>query len=130
MNSDEKAIRDLVSRWHTATAACDINTVLSLMAEDVIFLSAGNLPMQGRDSFGAALRGLLQQRRIESTGEVKEIGVSGTLAYCWANLTIRVTPLSGGDSVVRSGSAISILRKQADGSWVVTRDANMLALAS
>jgi uncharacterized protein (TIGR02246 family) len=130
MNSDEKAIRDLVSRWHTSTAAGDIDTVLSLMAEDVIFLSAGNPPMQGRDSFGAALRGLLQQRRVKSTGEVKEIVISGTLAYCWANLTVRVTPLSGGDSVVRSGSAISILRKQADGTWVVTRDANMLALAS
>jgi uncharacterized protein (TIGR02246 family) len=130
MNSDEKAIRDLVSRWHTATAAGDIETVLSLMTEDVIFLSTENLPMQGRDSFGTALRGLLKQRRIESSGEVKEIGISGTLAYCWVNLTIRVTPLSGGDSVVRSGSAISILRKQADGSWVVTRDANMLALAS
>jgi uncharacterized protein (TIGR02246 family) len=130
MNSDEKAIRDLVSRWHTATAAGDIDTVLSLMAEDVIFLSAGNSPMQGRDSFGAALRGLFQQRRVESTGEVKEIGISGALAYCWANLIVRVTPLSGGDSVVRSGSAISILRKQADDTWVVTRDANMLALAS
>jgi uncharacterized protein (TIGR02246 family) len=130
MNSDEKAIRDLVSLWQTATAAGDIDTVLSLMAEDVIFLSAGNSPMQGRDSFGAALRGVLQQRRIESTGEVKEIGISGSLAYCWANLTVQIIPLTGGDSVVRSGSAISILRKQADGSWVLTRDANMLAFAS
>jgi uncharacterized protein (TIGR02246 family) len=130
MNSDEKAIRDLVNRWHTATTAGDIDTVLSLVADDVIFLSAGNSPMQGRDSFGGALRGVLQQRRIESAGDVQEIGISGALAYCWANLTVRVTPLSGGDSVVRSGSAISILRKQIDGSWVVTRDANMLALAS
>jgi uncharacterized protein (TIGR02246 family) len=130
MNSDEKAIRDLVNRWHTATTSGDIDTVLSLMADDVIFLSAGNSPMQGRDSFEVALRGVLSQRRIESAGDVQEIGISGALAYCWVNLTVRVTPLLGGDSVVRSGSAISILRKQIDGSWVVTRDANMLALAS
>jgi ketosteroid isomerase-like protein len=58
------------------------------------------------------------------------VGVSENRKNCWANLTVQLTPLSGGDSVVRSGSAISILRKQADGYWVMTRDANMLTLAS
>ncbi len=41
MNTDEQAIRDLVGRWHTATAAGDGDTVLGLMAEDVVFLVAG-----------------------------------------------------------------------------------------
>jgi hypothetical protein len=31
-------------------------------------------------------------------------------------LNVRITPKTGGDSVLRSGSARSILRKQADGS--------------
>lgn len=130
MNADEKAIRDLVSLWHRATGAGDVDTVLTLMAENVVFLLSGELPMRGRSSFERVLRGLLTQNRIESTGEVQEVGVSGNLAYCWVNLKVRIIPLSGGDATVRSGSALSILRKQSNGSWVIARDANLLSQAS
>jgi uncharacterized protein (TIGR02246 family) len=129
MNKDEQAIRNLVAQWHSATAAADVETVLQLMAEDVVFLVDGQPPMTGRGTFERGLRGLLASHRIESTGEVQEIGVSGTLAYCWSILNVRITPKAGGNSVVRSGSAVSILRKQANGSWLVVRDANLLALA-
>ena len=53
-----------------------------------------------------------------------------SLAYCWTDLNVRVVPLSGGNATVRSGSALSILRKQANSSWVLARDANLLTPAS
>jgi len=127
---DEQAIRKLVALWHSATAAGDVDTVLGLMSEDVVFLIAGQPPMRGRSSFERGLRGLLTQHRIESTGEIQEIDVSGSLAYCWSILTVRVAPIAGGDAITRKGSALSILRKQPNGSWLVVRDANMLSLAS
>jgi uncharacterized protein (TIGR02246 family) len=130
MSSDEHAIRTLVALWHSATGVGDVKTVLSLMADDVVFLVAGHPPMRGRSTFERGLRGLLAQHRIESTSAVQEVEVSGTLAYCWTNLTVRIVPRSGGDAVVRAGSAVSVLRKQASGSWVVWRDANMLSVAS
>ncbi len=85
---------------------------------------------RGRSSFESGLRRLLGTHRIESTGEVQEVEVSGTLAYCWTELTVRMVPRSSGNPTTRAGSALSILRKQASGSWVVVRDANMLAAAS
>jgi ketosteroid isomerase-like protein len=60
---------------------------------------------------------------------VQEIEVSGNLAYCWSILDVEITPTAGGSKIVRSGSAVSILRKQSDGTWVVVRDANLLAVA-
>jgi uncharacterized protein (TIGR02246 family) len=126
MTSDEQAICNLVALWHRATAAGDVDTVLSLMSDDVVFLVAGHPPMRGRRSFESGLRRLLATHRIESTGEVQEIKVSGDLAYCWTELTVRIVPLSGGNPATRAGSALSILRKQANDSWVVVRDANML----
>jgi ketosteroid isomerase-like protein len=86
--------------------------------------------MKGRNSFEQGLRALLTRHRIESIGEVQEVEVSGSLAYCWTNLNVRIVPLSGGNATVRSGSALSILRKQANGSWVLARDANLLTPAS
>jgi uncharacterized protein (TIGR02246 family) len=127
MTTDEKAIRDLVAEWHRATAAGDVDAVLRLMDEEVVFLVAGQPPMKGRAVFEKGLRGLLSTHRLESTHEVQEVGVSADLAYCWAMLTVRVFPLTGGAPVERSGSALSVLRKQS-GAWVVVRDANLLAV--
>ena len=126
MNSDEQAIRNLVALWHRATAAGDVDTVLTLMSEDVIFLGVGRPPMRGRGSFEGGLRKLLALHRIEPTGDVQEVEVSGALAVCWTNLTVRIVPLSGGEPTVRVGCAVSVLRKQPNGSWVIVRDANML----
>ena len=130
MISDEQSIRKVVALWHSATAAGDVDTVLGLMAEDAIFLVSGQPPMRGRSSFERGLRELLTHHRIESMGEIQEIEVSGNLAYCWSMLTVRVAPIAGGSPLVRKGSALSILRKQPDGAWIVMRDANMLSLAS
>ena len=129
MNADEQAIRDLVASWHRATAAGDVDAVLALMADDVIFLVAGQPPMRGRATFAHGLRKLLSEHRIDSSGEIQEIVVSGDLAYCWTMLTVRVTSLAGGTETSRRGNALSILRKQANGSWLLVRDANLLSAA-
>ena len=128
MNSDEQAIRALVAKWHSATAAGDVETVLGLMAQDVVFLVAGQAPMKGRGAFEKGLRDLLVTHRIESSGVVQEVEVSGRLAYCWNELSVRMTPLSGGNPVLRSGSTLSILRKEPGGAWVMLRDANLLKI--
>jgi uncharacterized protein (TIGR02246 family) len=130
MNTDEQTIRNLVAQWHRATADGDVDTVLGLMSEDVVFLLCGKPPMKGRNTFEKGLRGILKTHRIESTGEVQECEVSDDLGYCWSLLTVRMTPLSGGDANVTSGSALSIFRKQTNGSWQLVRDANLLPPAS
>jgi uncharacterized protein (TIGR02246 family) len=127
MSLDEQAIRDLVARWHSATFDGDVETVLGLMTEDVVFLVAGQPPMRGRGAFESGLRKMLATHRIKSSGEVQEVVVSGDLAYCWAQLAVSIVPKAGGDGVSRAGSALSILRKQANGAWLVVRDANMLS---
>jgi uncharacterized protein (TIGR02246 family) len=127
MTTDEEAIRDLVALWHRATAAGEVDTVLSLMADDAVFLVAGQPPMRGRAAFEQGLRALLVDHRIESTANVQEVGVSGGLGYCWTELTVHVIPVAGGEPVVRSGNALSVLRKTSKGVWVLVRDANLLA---
>jgi uncharacterized protein (TIGR02246 family) len=126
MDDDDTAIRALLREWHEATAAGDIARILPLMAEDVVFLGAGRPPMHGRRAFEQGLRTLLTHSRIDSQGEVREIVVCGDLAYCWSDLSVKVTPIGGGSPTRLAGPALSILRKR-DGAWTVDRDANMLA---
>jgi uncharacterized protein (TIGR02246 family) len=126
MNSDERALRDLIKTWLAASKAGDTATVLKLMAEDVVFLVPGQPPMRGRAAFAASSA---QMREIELDGqsEVQEIQVFGDWAYVWTKLAVSATPKKGGATVKRAGNTLSILRKHAGG-WVIFRDANLLAL--
>ncbi|SRR5579883_1279607 len=128
--SDEQQIRDLVATWLRASAAGDLDTVLGLMSEDVVFLLPGQPPMRGREAFAAASRAMQGKFRMEGNSEIKEIQVSGELAYCWTQLSVTVTPLPAGAPKRRSGHTLTVLRKQPKGNWVVVRDANMLVAES
>jgi uncharacterized protein (TIGR02246 family) len=123
---DEANIRALVGAWHRSTGEADLARVLTFIAEDAIFLRAGGPPIKGRTAFAEGLKVLLETHQIESKGEVREVRTSGDLAYCWADLTVAMTPIAGGEPAVRKGPALSIFRRQADGAWVLLRDANML----
>ena len=126
MNADEQAIRGLIAEWHRATAAGEVDAILDLMADDVVFLIAGRPPMAGRAKFEAGLRELLKTNRLDSSGDAKEIVVSGDLAYSLTRLTVRMRPLAGGEAIARTGFTLSIYRKYPDGKWRLTRDANLL----
>lgn len=127
MTPDEAAIRALIQRWHDATAVGDVDTVLALMAEDVVFLVPGHAPMTGRATFEAGLGAIVRTDRIRSTGDVEEVQVSGDLAFAVTKLTVRIEPLDGGAPDIRTGHAMSVFRRDASGGWRLIRDANLLA---
>lgn len=127
MDPDEQAIRSLVTTWLEASAAGDLARVLELMADDVVFLGPGRPPMRGRDGFAAASRAMAGQSRLEGTVDIQEIRVFGDWAYCWNQLSITVHPVAGGSPTRLNGPALSVLRKERDGRWVIFRDANMVA---
>jgi len=79
MTEDERAIRDLVATWMTASQAGDIAAVLSLMADDVIFQVPGREPF-GKETFAAASQGM-KNVRIEGTADIRELRVLGEWAY-------------------------------------------------
>ncbi len=127
MSTDQEAIRQLIETWLRATREGDVDAVLALMGPDVVFLVAGQPPMEGREAFAHGLRGLLANGAIESTSEIDEITVSGDMAYCRTRLSVTVTSKHGKLPLQRTGHTLSILRKGSDGKWLLTRDANMLA---
>jgi uncharacterized protein (TIGR02246 family) len=112
----------------TATKAGDIETVLSLMAEDVVFLMPGRPPMIGKSAFAPAAKAQSDQEapQFDGTSEIQEIQVLGEWAFMWIRLSVVVTPPGGAPPMTRAGHTLSILKKQ-DGKWVLARDANMLS---
>ena len=127
MDRDEQAIRSVIATWMEASAAGDLERVLALMDDDVVFLGAGRPPMRGKNGFAAANKAMEGRVRVEGTAEIQEIRVSGDWAYAWNQLKVTMRPLDGGTPTHLSGPALSVLRKKSDGAWVIYRDANMIS---
>src|SRR5262244_1274869 len=128
MQNDEQEIRGLVSTWMAATKAGDVETVLSLMADDVVFLVPGQ-PVMRKADFAVAARAAQSDQealQFDGTSEIQEIKILGDWAFMWTKLTVVVTPPGDAPSISREGHTLSIIRKQ-NGKWVLARDANMLA---
>jgi uncharacterized protein (TIGR02246 family) len=123
MTEDERAIRDLVSTWMAASRAGDTDTVLSLMADDVVFMVAGQEPF-GKDAFATAAR-RMRDVRMEGTSDIRELKVLGDWAWLRNHLVVTMTP-PGGAPVRRAGYTLTILRKTPAGQWLLARDANLL----
>jgi uncharacterized protein (TIGR02246 family) len=128
MQSDEQEIRELIATWMAATKAGDINKVLSLMTDDVVFLVPGCDPMIGKAAFAAASQAQAGAGtpQFEGTSEIQEIQVMDDWAFMWTKLKVVITPPGGAPPMTRAGHTLSVLKKQ-NGKWMLARDANLLA---
>jgi uncharacterized protein (TIGR02246 family) len=127
MHTDELEIRDLVAKWLAASKAGDVDTVLSLMTDDVVFLVPGRAPMRKQEfaTLSRAPPGAVPPR-IDSRSEIQEIVVSGGVAFMWTKLSVVMTP-PGGQPIERGGHTLTVLRR-VNGQWRVARDANLLTV--
>ena len=124
MSPDERAIRELVERWMTASCAGD--------DRDRAQPDVGRRRLHGsrpRTVRQANLRRQFAQHgraRLEGKADIRELTVIGGWAYLRNFIEITITP-PGGEGVRRSGYTLSILRKEADGKWLLARDANLVS---
>ena len=123
MTEDERAIRELVATWMSASKAGDSETVLRLIADDAVFMVVGQEPF-GKDAFRTASQGQ-KDLRIEGKSDIREIELLGDWAWLRNYLTVTVTP-PGGAPIRRAGWTLTILRKTDAGRWVLVRDANLM----
>jgi len=127
MQSDESEIRQLIATWMAATQSGDVKTLLSLMSDDVIFLTPGtNIMRKPEFEQSAKAQASGAAPKFEGQSEIQEIQVLGDWAFMWTKLTVTATPPGGGPTTKRAGHTLSILKKQ-NGKWVLARDANLLA---
>jgi len=127
---DEDQIRALVSSWMSATREGDVEAVLRLMTDDVVFLVPGKPPMR-RAEFerNAKAQAAGAAPKFDGHSDIQEVKVSGDWAFMWSKLTVVASPRNGGSPSTRSGHTLTVFHKQG-GRWLLARDANLLAPAA
>jgi uncharacterized protein (TIGR02246 family) len=126
VSDDEAQIRSLVAQWQAATKAGQTQTLLDLMTDDVVFLVPGRPPMT-KDEFAdlSAPPPGVPRPQFQSAQHIREIEVSGVMAFMWSALAVAVTPPGATQPIEREGHTLTIFRK-VKGQWLLARDANLL----
>lgn len=127
-SDDVQAIRDLVAAWARASETGDLETIKSLMDDDILFLTAGKEPF-GRDFFVQHFNDNVKQLNLNVLADVREVEVRDDLAFARTWLEVRFTPPPDAvdpKPVTRKGYTLSIYRRQPGEPWKLWRDANLI----
>lgn len=120
----ESEIRSWLDAWLRASAAGDYQTMLPMLADDIVFLVPGAPPF-GKKEFRAAWEGPMKGARVESLAELEECLISGDMACTRTRLAVTITMADGNASRAK-GYTLSMFRRRPDGRWLLARDANLL----
>jgi uncharacterized protein (TIGR02246 family) len=123
MHADERSIRELISSWQERTRRGDVEGVLQLMTEDVVFSVVGREPF-GKAEFAAATR-QLEGTKLDIEQEVLEVTLRGDTAWARSRLAVSMTDPQGKQRR-HEGHTLSIFVKGGDAAWRLARDANLL----
>jgi uncharacterized protein (TIGR02246 family) len=126
MSAEERQIREVHSTWIDAVNAGDLDRLLTLVTDDVVFLNPGQEPF-GRAEFSANFSSAQRQVRVRCVSELEEVVVASEVAYTRSRDALSVTPHGDGDATQLAGHRMTVYRKQPDGGWLLARDAHTLS---
>lgn len=123
-SAEQQKVRSVIDKWLAASKAGDLETILTLMTEDAVFLTRNGV--MRREDFIASFQAMAGNVEIDGRPDIQEITIQGDLAVCWNKLEVRIKP-SGGNELTRAGDVLTVFHCSPDGQWRLWRDANLLA---
>ena len=116
---DRAAIEASDKAWEEHAIANDWAALAALYAEDAMYMAPGESPITGRDN----IQKWFESQPPTTACEIRtiEIDGQGDLGFTRGSYTMTVAP-EGMDPITDSGKYIAICRKQADGTWLISRD--------
>ena len=122
-SSADLAAHQVHEAYVAAINSNDLPTLLDMLTDDVVFLSAHEPVMVGKAAVRPWLEGYLKAYRTHWDKPVQEFVVNGDWAFERYSYTSSDTPIAGGDRVTDTGWGLVIYHHDADGKWRVARDA-------
>ena len=112
--------RDTVARLMEAINQGDVGAALALYEPDAVFMEEPGKPARGAQAIQAALEGFIALKPT-LIGETDQTIERGDVALFYSKWRLTGTAPDG-SSVQMGGTSSDILRRQADGRWLITID--------
>jgi ketosteroid isomerase-like protein len=122
--ADPEAIREIIKirdAWTAAVKVKDVERLLGLLTEDIVMMHPNRPAIVGLAANRSDLLAAFERFQVDQTPVSDEIVVAGDWAFDRSRATTTLTPLAGGAPVTVRSKAITILRRQPDGSWKIAR---------
>ena len=118
IKAEGEKIMELSREWSRAASSGNVEKTVSYWAEDAMLMSAGQPQLKGKK----AIRQMVEESykipgfRISWQPQSVEVSENGDMAYLIEDAQISFTD-STGKTITQNNKAVSIWRKQTDGSW-------------
>lgn len=121
-DSDVARIYDLWREYGAAATAGDLHRWIDLWIEDGIQMAPDAPARVGKEVIRAQMQPLFELFDTRMAVYPDEVQVLGEQAYTHGSYEFVMAPMEGGDSTQVKGKFLTILRRQADGSWKIAVD--------
>ena len=116
--TEGEKVMQVSKEWSQAASTGDVEKTVSYWADDAVVMSAGQPSLSGKQ----AIREMVQESykipgfRISWQPQTVKVSESGDMAYLIENSQVSFND-STGKQITMNNKAVSIWRKQKDGSW-------------
>ena len=116
--SEGEKLMQTSREWSQVAASKNADSILSYWTDDAIVISAGEADLKGKNGIRQMVEGSFKNPGFKISWEPKsaEISKSGDLGYLLETTKMTMTD-SLGKASVQNFNAVTIWKKQADGSW-------------
>ncbi len=126
LSMDQTAIAAIFEGYAKYAAACDVEGFMSIWDVDGIKMAHGKPAVIGKANIYEQTKKNFDGTRgkFDKVMELnlEEIVVAGDYAFARGTYISSLTPKNGGASSITDGKFVTVLRRQADGSWLIYRD--------
>lgn len=119
-NEEQKKVFSTIEKMVTAFQNKDIDGVLATYEDNAIVMFEPQKPVQGKETLRAVFTQFVGMNP-QYTFSGHEIYISGDIATHIAPWKM-VGQLPDGTKIEQSGLSVAVLRKQADGNWLMIQD--------
>jgi uncharacterized protein (TIGR02246 family) len=112
-------IHELWIEYASALMSGDMERWISLWTCGGIEMSPAGLLLSGTEQIGAANQPVMDLFDTEMTISPEDVRILGDCAYSHGSYKQAMTPKEGGEPISNAGRFLTILEKQANGSWKI-----------
>jgi uncharacterized protein (TIGR02246 family) len=116
------AVESIWNEYSASLNAGDLDRWLGLWTEDGIQMPPGEPAVVGKKRIRTRNGAFLDRFTFDMTITNEEVQAAGDWAYARGAYKAKLTPKAGGDAVPIDGKYMTVLVRQADGSWKIHRD--------
>ena len=120
--ADIVAINKIWTQYAIGCNVGDFDLWISLWADDGIRMAPDAPAVIGKEQIREAMKPVFDQMTLYVTIGIKEVRVAGDWAFSRGTGTLSMTPKAGGKTIKLDGKYLTILERQADGSWKIAID--------